>query len=153
MLILRLITQAISMLILVSGQTPPTLPPTNSVEMPMIYGHEVEEGKGSCNCNVATDQTPWVVPYKFYRLSKVKMWLENDSNAYGFEATFSAPAEFVGWADITHMFGFTDNSAVIQEIWLNSEVVSMEICHPNTSSSDTDDFEGFRFTEEDATFQ
>ena len=75
----------------------------------MLYGEEA-----SCG-NTIVDRT-WVVPHKFYSLSKVKMWRDN-SKTSGFEVTFSPPASFNSeWTDISEVFGFQ---------WLNwNEIAS-----------------------------
>ena len=107
----------------------------------MIFGHE--------DPPIVDDD--WVVPRKFYRLSKVKMW-KNNANTRGFEVTFSVPVEFTGWADETHMYGFPTETSALEEIPIDTEVVSMEICAWNGGGNPHYDFEGLRFTEEDTTF-
>ena len=50
----------------------------------------------------------WSVPFKFYRLTKVKLWHNSGTDATGFEVTYEAPDEYIGWEPITRTFGLTD---------------------------------------------
>ena len=48
----------------------------------------------------------WIVPYKFYRMTRVRMWKQGEEMS-GFEVTFEPPATYTGWAPYTKMFGST----------------------------------------------
>ena len=78
------------------------------VELTMLYGHET---------GTITDDI-WYVPHKFYKLTKAKMWHQG-VNTDGFELTFSPPAGYVGWSDVTHMFGFNSQGFTAKEVWFD----------------------------------
>ena len=51
------------------------------------------------------EEDTWVVPYKFYSLSKLKVWKQHQEKVSGFEVVYEVPANFYGYPPITHMFG------------------------------------------------
>ena len=58
--------------------------------------------EGGVNDNPETFS--WSVPYRYYMLTKVKMWKSGGATS-GFEVTYTAPENFVGWEPIVQMFG------------------------------------------------
>ena len=50
------------------------------------------------------EESIFSVPYKFYTLTRLRVWVSTKA-ILGFEATFSAPDNFTGYAPYTHMFG------------------------------------------------
>jgi hypothetical protein len=46
----------------------------------------------------------WYLDKRFYRLTKVKMW-KDDVEVSGFEVTYSPPDDFIGWSELTNVFG------------------------------------------------
>ena len=46
------------------------------------------------------------VPYKFYQLTKLRIW-SSEKAIIGFDATFTVPDTFTGYAPYTYMFGST----------------------------------------------
>ena len=46
----------------------------------------------------------WVVPYKFYSLSKIRFYKSNDEIS-GFEVVYEAPDTFTGYEPISHLYG------------------------------------------------
>ena len=104
---------------LVIAQTPPTLPAVNPEELAMTYGFIDNSGY----------EDTWYVPHQFYMLTKVKLWTDG-SNSSGFEVTFSAfpQSEFIGWPDITHVFGETHFTSNLETVTLNSEIFQLSVC-------------------------
>ena len=51
------------------------------------------------------EEETWVVPYKFYSLSKLRVWKEQMNKISGLEVVFEAPSNFTGYPPIEHMFG------------------------------------------------
>ena len=96
----------------------------------MVQGNEEDS---------VTDFT-WVVPHKFYSLSKIKAYVR-DYDGYsvlptmpGFELTFSAdPTKTSGWDDIVQTFGNTDTgyTALTFDLSFCSEIVAMATCVDN----------------------
>ena len=68
----------------------------------------------------------WSVPYKFYRLTKVKLW-HYGTETSGFEVTFEAPPDYSYWEPITRMFGFNDGTSE-EEIDLTYDLTQLDIC-------------------------
>ena len=80
-------------------------------------------------------------------LTKVKMWKTNGATS-GFEVTYTAPKDFVGWDPIVQKFGTEGNDHYkAEEITLEKDLQALEICLDDLSSSPHDDFEGFNFIE------
>ena len=66
-----------------------------------LLGTEYVDRAGS----FPTQDHEWYVPYKFYSLTKVRVWRHSNVMS-GFEVTFSPDPDFLkGYEDITHMFG------------------------------------------------
>ena len=122
------------------ARSPSTLPPTMQVELTMLSGDEQ---------GLIVDDI-WYVPFKNYRLSKVKMW-KNVQYTSGFEVTFSPPSTYTDWPDLTHMFGFTDLIDEYSEITIASDIIKVSVCVDNSNLSTFSDFEGIEFTETDGT--
>ena len=83
----------------------------------------------------------WSVPYKFYRLTKVKLW-HYGTDTSGFEVTFEAPAEYEGWEPITRTFGFEDGTTE-EEVNLTYDLEEIEICVDKASGDSDQDSQDF----------
>ena len=84
-------------------------------------------------------------------LCKVKMF-KNNWQTSGFEATFCPypPEQFPGFPEETHMFGTQDGASHLEEITLDMDLKTIQICVDDVEAAGRhSDFEGFRFTEQD----
>ena len=81
------------------------------------------------------------------------MW-KGESQTSGFEMTFEPhpPGDFSGWAPEVFMFGTTSLTDNYEEITLDNELASIQICVDGSSSYNSD-FEGFRFTQVDGYYK
>ena len=50
------------------------------------------------------EEDTWVVPYKFYSLSKIRVFTNEDVMT-GFEVVYEVPDSFRGYEPISHLFG------------------------------------------------
>ena len=91
----------------------------------------------------------WTVPYKGYKLTKIKMW-KSSTTMSGFEVTYSALSNYSGWSDYTKRFGCTVLTSALQEITFTEEITKVNVC-VNTNEGAHNDLEGFTFTEADGT--
>ena len=61
--------------------------------------------------SIYTDETSWEevwqVPFRYYRLTGMKMWL-GQHKPTGFEVSYNVPDDenFENWPDLTHQFGY-----------------------------------------------
>ena len=77
---------------------PPTLDPVDSDCSENFEGSFDEE---------SSYEEVWQVPFRFYRLTKIKMWLWPD-NTSGFTVTYNVPDDitFENWPELSHHFGY-----------------------------------------------
>ena len=110
----------------------------------MIYGNEDSP---------ITDYI-WTVPYKFYRLTSITLYIKSTGQtAPAFEVTFSPdPAHTSGWPDETYLFGNTNGFSGTTKTFSN-EITEIRVCVDDIwpAHQPFGDFEKFYFKETDGT--
>lgn len=89
-------------------------------ELPVTVPIELDGLIGTENGRITDDI--WSVPYKFYSLTKVRLWKGNYSNKYpvsGFEVTYESELE--GYPPMSHLFGTTIRNTYFEEVNLKDE--------------------------------
>ena len=67
------------------------------------------------------DDITWSVPYKFYRLSRLRVW-PTEKGIQGFEVTYTVPDDFTGYEPLVQMFGSSIDVSEFESIDITDEL-------------------------------
>ena len=123
---------------------PSTLPEVNSKVLDYI--------SGTTSTDNESWEDIWYVPFRFYRLTKMRLWTWKDSTS-GFEVTYSIPDDetrrYMNWPEQVYTFGYKDGTEEPIEALFDKDFKEIQVCVDKSNSQEENrDFEGFKFLQE-----